>query len=174
MVTQRSAQFEPYFHAPDTLYYANVLCTEGCGRVIQEIWRKNLVSGQAEQLTLMNAIAQQPVVSPDGKWLVFSSDKAGNFHLWRMELATRRVEQLTAGRVTDISPAVDGNGEVYFIRRSRDGTRLMRRGGGREPAADAPTRRNRRRAGPGDTFVIRRFPLILLCLFCLPGAASNT
>jgi hypothetical protein len=128
VVTQRSAQFEPYLHATDLLYYANVLCTDGCGRVIQEIWRKHLVSGQAEQLTLMNAIAQQPVVSADGTWLVFSSDKAGNFHLWRMELATGRVERLTAGRVTDINPAIDANGQVWFIRRSREGAGLMRLG----------------------------------------------
>ena len=126
VVTQRSAQFEPYLHAPHTLYYTNVLCADGCGRVIQEIWRKNLVSEQAEQLTLMNAMVQQPVVSPDSKWLVFSSNKAGYFHIWRMELATGRYEHLTTGVVTDTSPAFDREGHLYFIRHSPDGAHLMR------------------------------------------------
>lgn len=126
VVSQRSAQFEPYFHAPDLLYYANVLCTIGCGRIIQEIWRINLVSGVAGQVTLLNVMARQPVVSPDGKWLVFSSDKAGNFHIWRMDVKIRRYEQLTTGQVTDISPALDRNGQVYFIRHTPDGTQLMR------------------------------------------------
>lgn len=127
VVTQRSAQFEPYFHAPRTLYYSNVHCTIGCGKIIQEIWRKDLVSGEAEQITLLNAIARQPVISLEGRWLYFSSNKAGNFHIWRMSLETRRYERLTYGRVTDISPALDQHGNLYFIRHTPTGTTIMQR-----------------------------------------------
>ncbi|MGZ8944051.1 MAG: TolB family protein [Methylococcaceae bacterium] len=117
-VNQRSAQFEPYFQAPSTLYYANVHCTEDCGRIIQEIWRKDLISGIADQVTLTNAIARQPVVSRDGKELYFSSNKAGYYHIWRLSLATNTYQQLTAGAVTDESPALDVDGKLYFIRHS--------------------------------------------------------
>lgn len=115
-INQRSAQFEPYFNAPNTLYYANVHCTEDCGRIIQEIWRKDLTSGIAEQVTLTNAIARQPVLSKDGKALYFSSNKAGYYHIWRLVLATNEYQQLTTGAVTDESPALDGDGKLYFIR----------------------------------------------------------
>jgi len=127
VVTQRSAQFDPYFHAPRTLYYSNILCTIGCGKIIQEIWRKDLVSGEAEQITLLNAMARQPVISQEGQWLYFSSNKAGNFHIWRMSLETRRYEQLTEGKVSDINPALDQQGNLYFIRHTPTGTTLMRR-----------------------------------------------
>lgn len=125
VVTQRSAQFEPYLFGSE-LYYANVLCTVGCGKIIQEIWRKDLVSGEAEQLTLTNAIARQPVLSPDGKWLYYSSNFSGNFHIWRQSLEGGRAERLTSGRVTDLSPALDAVGNLFFIRHSPAGTRLMR------------------------------------------------
>lgn len=117
-VNQRSAQFEPFFHSPAKLYYANVHCTEDCGRIIQEIWRKDLVSGIAEQVTLTNAIARQPVVSKDGKDLYFSSNKAGYYHIWQLSLANQTYRQLTDGAVTDESPALDGDGHLYFIRHS--------------------------------------------------------
>ena len=128
VVTQRSAQFEPYVHATGQIYYSNVICTLGCGKIIQELWRMHLVSGEAEQLTLLNAIARQPVVSQDGQWLYFSSNKGGNFHLWRLALETGQYEQLTTGRVTDSSPALTQDGQVYFIRHAPTGTYLMRRG----------------------------------------------
>lgn len=115
-INQRSAQFEPYFQAPNMLYYGNVHCTEDCGRIIQEIWRKDLVSGIAEQVTLTNAIARQPVLSRDGKVLYFSSNKSGYYHIWQLTLATQSYRQLTSGAVTDESPAVAADGTLYFIR----------------------------------------------------------
>lgn len=126
VVQQRFAQFEPYFHEPYTLYYSNVLCVVGCGKIIQEIWRINLITEDAEQLTRINAIARQPVVSKDGQRLYFSSNQAGNFHIWQLELATNRYQRLTDGWVSDLSPALDSEETLYFIRQSPEGTRLMR------------------------------------------------
>ncbi len=128
LIEQRSAQFELYFHPPGTLYYSNVHCTEGCGKIIQEIWRKDLVSDIAEQVTLVNAIARQPVVSRDDEWLYFSSNRAGNYHIWRMSLKSREYQQLTEGVVTDESPALDKEGDLYFIRHAPDGsTKILSR-----------------------------------------------
>lgn len=128
-IRQRSAQFEPFFHPPHSLYYSNVHCTEGCGKIIQEIWRKDLVSDIAEQITLVNAIARQPIVSHDGEWLYYSSNQAGNYHIWRMSLKNREYQRLTEGSVTDESPALDGEGNLYFIRHASDGsTKILKRG----------------------------------------------
>lgn len=127
VVTQPLAQFEPHFQAPDTLYYSSVHCSLGCGKIIQEIWRLNVASGEAEQVTLVNAIARQPVVSGDRRWLYFASNRAGHYHVWRLALATGQYERLTDGRVTDSSPALDRDGHLYFLRHSPAGARLMRR-----------------------------------------------
>lgn len=126
LVIQRSAQFEPHHDGRSHLYYSNVHCTLGCGKIIQEIWRFDLVTGEADQLTLTNHIARQPVASADGKSLYFSSDRAGNFHIWRLNLATGHTEPLTRGPVTDTDPAVGKDGAVYFVRRSPGRTELMR------------------------------------------------
>lgn len=127
VVTQRSAQFDPMLPTENELYYSNVHCTVDCGKIIQEIWRKNLVSGVAEQVTLLNSISRQPFLLPDGEWLYFSSNKKGNYHIWRMNLKSKEYEQLTQGYVTDINPVLDEEENLYFIRRSPDGVMLMRR-----------------------------------------------
>ena len=126
LVIQRSAQFEPVVSGHE-LFYSNVLCTLGCGRIIQEIWLMNLESGEAQQITLLNSIARQPAVSADGQWLYFSSNRDGYFHIWRTRLGDGRYERLTEGKVTDVSPALDDSGNLYFIRRSPDTVQLMRR-----------------------------------------------
>lgn len=128
VVSQRSAQFDPAIGADGWLYYSNVLCTTDCGQIIQEIWRKDRVSGVARQLTLLNALSRQPVSSEDGGTLYFSSNRGGNFHIWSLDLVAGEYRQLSDGRVADTDPAVDARGNLYFIRRSPAGTRLMRRG----------------------------------------------
>ncbi len=126
VIIQRSAQFEPFMPTKNELYYSNVLCTVGCGKIIQEIWHMNIVSGEAQQLTLLNSIARQPFISPDSDWLYFSSNKKGYYHIWRMNLTSNKYEQLTQGGVTDISPVMDKNNNLYFIRRSPEAVQLMR------------------------------------------------
>jgi hypothetical protein len=127
VVTQPLAQFEPRFQAPNTLYYVSVSCNHGCGRIIQEIWRMDLSSGEAEQLTLVNAIARQPALATADQWLYFASNQAGNFHLWRLNLASGQYEPLTSGRVTDSNPAFDREQRLYFLRHTPTGVQLLRR-----------------------------------------------
>jgi Tol biopolymer transport system component len=128
ITSQPGAQFEPRAIDQNRLLYSSVACVVGCGRIIQEIWIKNILTGEARQISLVNAIARHATLSRDGKWLYFSSDKAGNYHLWRQALDEGRHEQLTRGVVTDSHPNVDRDGTVYFIRQSPKGTRLMRLG----------------------------------------------
>lgn len=126
LVIQRSAQFEPRL-AQDWLYYSNVHCVVGCGKIIQEVWRYHTVSGIAEQVTLLNTISRQPTVDEQGQWLYFSSNAAGNYHIYRQTLAddkNQSLEKLTEGAVTDMSPAIDQN-RLYFIRHDAQGVHLM-------------------------------------------------
>lgn len=136
---QPAAQFEPRAVRDGYLLYSSVSCVVGCGRIIQEIWRKHLASDEAEQITLTNAIARQPVASADGKWIYFSSNRAGHYHLWRTAGAGLPLEQITHGDVADVSPALDRDGNLYFVRHADQGTRLMRRAlDGRERALAMP------------------------------------
>lgn len=126
---QRSAQFEPRVSADGRfLYYSSVACTLSCGKIIQEIWRRDLLSGESEQVTLLNGIARQPFPGSDGS-LYFVSNRAGSFHLWRWSIGDIP-ERLTSGIVSDESPVLASDQSLYFIRRSPTGTRLMRLAGG--------------------------------------------
>ena len=60
------------------------------------------------------------------QWLYFSSNAAGNYHIYRQLLTAKqaRPEQLTRGAVTDISPAAVDN-RLYFIRQQAQGAALM-------------------------------------------------
>jgi imidazolonepropionase-like amidohydrolase/Tol biopolymer transport system component len=54
--------------------------------------------GEAAALTTGMAFDAQPRVSPDGKTLVFTSDRDGGDNVWTMDLATKQVRQITRGK----------------------------------------------------------------------------
>jgi len=126
-VRKRTAQFEPFLQGERFLYYTTALCVDDCGRMIWELWRRDMSTAEQIQLTLTNAVATQPHASDDG-WLYFSGDAdGGRFHIWRMRAqAGAEVEQLTSGEVRDSEPATDARGRLHFLRKTREGTRLMR------------------------------------------------
>ena len=130
VVRQLSSQFEPFLHNGKWLYFGHVLCSIDCGRIIQEIWRKNLISGESEQITLLGHIARQPIVDTKGQWLYFSNNKAGRYHIWRQPLMTDGEMStpiaMTQGNVSDSDPALDDAGNLYFIRRVAAQASLMK------------------------------------------------
>ena len=66
------------------------------------------------QLTLDARNIHGVAVSPDGRYLVFSSDRAGSFNLWRLEMSSGELARLTSGE-GDVSPrfSPDGRWIVY-------------------------------------------------------------
>lgn len=128
IVSQRSTQLEPFIANKGSIYYSNVSCVDGCGKIIQEIWHKNITANDANQLTLLNVIAHQPTVNKQGSYLFFSSNKDGYYHIWRMSIKTGEYKQLTSGAVTDSFPAVQSDGSVYFIRSLHGHNMLMKVG----------------------------------------------
>jgi len=126
VIRQRSAQLDSHINFP-FLYYSNIHCVNDCGKVIYEVWRKNLVSGESEQLTLFNAISNQPVVDPAGNFLYFSSNKNDNFHIWRLDLESRESKKLTQGNVADVDPSLDQTGVLYFIRYRQQSANIIQR-----------------------------------------------
>lgn len=130
---QRSAQLEPATGAGGTIYYGNISCTTACGRVIQEIWRYQPASGQARQLTRLNAVARQPFAGPAGR-IWFSSNAAGDYHIWRLDPDDGPAQRVTRGTVVDAWPVVSADGTLYFLRQTPARTALMRL----EPDRDTP------------------------------------
>lgn len=127
IVRKRTAQFEPFSDANGYLYYTTAICVDDCEGMIWELWRRNLIDGKQEQLTLLNALSSQPHISEDG-WLYFTSNvDSGRFHIWRMLPKVNAIaQQLTRGNFRDSDPATSSDGSVFFIRKSAEGVSLVR------------------------------------------------
>ena len=125
ILRQASAQFHPYIHN-DQLYYAHVSCRAECKPLIQEVWRKHLQSGRTRQLTLLNATSYLYSVTADDRYGFISSNRHGYYHLARLDLLSGEIDWLTGGAVTDNFPSVAADGDLYFIRRTPAGSRLMK------------------------------------------------
>jgi Tol biopolymer transport system component len=86
-----------------------------------------LVSGPAagservhRWITRGNAIDRQPVFSPDGEWVMFSSNRSGNLELWKVSIPTGSIRRLTDDPAQDWDPAFtpDGRGILWSSSRS--------------------------------------------------------
>lgn len=78
------------------------------------IWLANADGTEPRQLTFSSEINDYPAVSPDGRYVVFHSDRTGADHLWRMNSDGSNQVQLTNGyaeRNAAISP--DGRWVYY-------------------------------------------------------------
>jgi hypothetical protein len=85
-------------------------CFEECG-----LWRVNLDGSGAERLTMGDSDSY-PAWSPDGRSLVFTSNRAGQWDIYRLRLADRQLEQLTNRPGTDITPVFGPCGQELYLR----------------------------------------------------------
>ncbi len=70
-----------------------------------DLWKVPTAGGQALRLTAMLGDETVPRISPDGKWLAFSSNQFGNTDVYVMPLAGGDIRQLT---FNDAADEVDG------------------------------------------------------------------
>ncbi len=122
---QLSSQFHP-LPADNTLFYAHVTCRVNCDPVIQEIWKKNRVTGKAEQITLLNATSYLHSVDQNANYGYLSSNKSGYYHLARIDLGTGELQWLTDDKNTYSFPSISENNDLYFIQRSLSGSKLLK------------------------------------------------
>lgn len=114
IASQPGAQHDPFVHQKRWLVYANVGCSAGCEELLVEIWARDLLTGKARQLTLLNALSQGPVT--DGRRVVFSSNASGTHQLWQVGLDGGGVQQLTRSPLSQaVSPALCG-GTLHFVK----------------------------------------------------------
>lgn len=85
--------------APDgTIYYAS---SAGGS---QDIWSTAPDGSNRRQLTSDPRTDHQPSVSPDGRFVAFTSDRTGSFHIWRMDADGANPVQLTRGGGVEFAP----------------------------------------------------------------------
>jgi hypothetical protein len=75
-------------------------------------------AGEWSRATSGPAWDREPAWTPDGRTLVFSSDRAGNFDLWSVAVGSPNAEptRLTTSPLSDAEPAVGRDGKIYFVR----------------------------------------------------------
>ncbi len=76
--------------------------------------------GTWSRLTAGPAWDREPTWTPDGSAIVYSSDRAGSFALWRVSVTANGVagdpERVTTSSLPDGQPAVASDGRIIFVR----------------------------------------------------------
>jgi Tol biopolymer transport system component/DNA-binding winged helix-turn-helix (wHTH) protein len=74
-----------------------VYSSKASGGVYSNIWIMNADGSNPRQLTDAPVNDWFPAVSPDGRYIVFSSNRSGEFNLWRMDINGGNLKQLSNG-----------------------------------------------------------------------------
>ncbi|WP_299224894.1 DUF5050 domain-containing protein [uncultured Psychroserpens sp.] len=93
--------------------------------------------GDLKQITTHRSKDSSPVISPDGNYIVFASERLGWWKIWLMDLRTKVFTQLTNSSNAEYAPSWspdgkhivfistrDGNSEIYTI--DKNGNNLNR------------------------------------------------
>jgi Tol biopolymer transport system component len=118
------------------------------GRWVANVWRVPILRdraatwGDAEQITHDQAYIEFVDVSPDGRRLLFSSDRAGNQDVWTMTIGGEAT-RLTADPAPEWGPhwSPDGNEIAFYAARTGDREMWVM------PAAGGPARQLTRAPG---------------------------
>jgi Tol biopolymer transport system component/DNA-binding winged helix-turn-helix (wHTH) protein len=88
------------------------------GDLYFDLWTMEAGASEARPLMSDPAYDLEPVSAPDGSYVVFTSDRAGGSHLFRISPDGSDLRQLTSGESFDNNPDVspDGNWIVYHAR----------------------------------------------------------
>jgi TolB protein len=100
--------------APGTLVFA-------VESVTQNLAELSLVGGPRNLLTAGQSIDRQPVYSPDGSKVLYSSNRSGNLDLWIVDTATGAVRRLTDDASQDWDPAFTPDGDHVLWSGGRSG-----------------------------------------------------
>lgn len=79
----------------------------------------DITGGRPTPLGVADGVPHHPTVSGDGKYVIFTSGRNGTPHLWRLELATNDLQELTAGQMDNqADSSSDGRWVVYSSERA--------------------------------------------------------
>ena len=84
--------------------------------MLGDLYTVPMSGGDATPLVTGMAMDVQPRFSPDGKTIVFVSDRDGGDNVWIMDLATRRPKQITQGKMNSYrSPEWTPDGKYIVV-----------------------------------------------------------
>jgi TolB protein len=89
---------------------------------ISHIWMKDFSTGQLRQLTVDDAEDGRPVWSPDGKRMLFTSNRNGNRDLYLMEMDSGVLHRLTSHPADDRYPSWSPDGTQIAFASNRSGS----------------------------------------------------
>lgn len=95
-----------------------------------DLWYLRLKDGVATQLTKNSGLSNEnPVVSPDGKYIYFESTRTGLRHIWRIDIDGNNPTQISfSEKETEFFPTVSADGRfLYFLKKSAQGNAVLRK-----------------------------------------------
>jgi len=90
-----------------------------------DIWIMNGDGSDRKQLTNDQFIKVDPQVSPDGRYVVFSSDRSGGVTIWRMDIDGNNLKQLTPGGKMDAGAVFSPDGQWVIFHSVRSGKNTL-------------------------------------------------
>jgi len=114
-----------------------VYCSNASGNL--DLWIMDADGANARQLTTHPAADTAPLVSPDGRTIVFTSLRTGSPNIWRMDLDGANLKQLTRGDndfPIDFSP--DGKWLYFFSTKTGEPAIWKMPADGGEPVVAVP------------------------------------
>ena len=128
--SQQSAQVIDFIN-PNRIVFDTVSEREG----LQEM---SLKAGTSNWLTQGNSSDRQPVYTPDGRHIIFTSNRSGNLDLWQISTGNGEIRRLTDDKGDDEDPGLSPDGsklvwtsnrkghfEIYIARRDGSGARQL-------------------------------------------------
>jgi Tol biopolymer transport system component len=79
----------------------------------RDLWIMNADESEDRQLTSNAGLNLVPSVSPDGRYIVFMSNRGGSMNVWRMDIYGSNPKQLTHGG-NDLNPYCTIDNQVIF------------------------------------------------------------
>jgi Tol biopolymer transport system component len=80
------------------------------------LWRQDVDSTAAEQITAGQGYDYQPDWSPDGRWIVYASYLKDAIELWVLDVQSKKTRQLTHGGAVNVEPRFSPDGKrVAFV-----------------------------------------------------------
>ena len=90
-----------------------------------DIWVIPSEGGQARQLTFDSCEGGWPSWTPDGRFLVYSSTRAGSLTLWRVPATGGTSAPLTTGAGEDTEPDISADGDRLLYSTQRKSWSLV-------------------------------------------------